>query len=45
MTTNEEISALIVYLSALADVQHKSDVRVHAEIRRAISKIERLLND
>jgi hypothetical protein len=45
MNSNEEVNVLISYLQALADVQRNSDVKVHAEIRRTIAKLEKLLNN
>ncbi|WP_180230005.1 hypothetical protein [Bacillus sp. AFS073361] len=45
MTTNEEVSALISYLQALVEVQKGGEIRVFAEMRRTIAKLERLLNE
>jgi hypothetical protein len=45
MNKSEEIQALIAYLQALVEVQKGGEIRVFAEMRRTISKLEKLLND
>jgi hypothetical protein len=43
MTDKEEAQALINYLQALVQVQRGSDVKVHAEIRRTVERLEKIL--
>lgn len=44
MTDYERVNALIAYLHALVEIS-KSDVRVYDEIRRAVKKLDQLLNN
>lgn len=45
MNEHESIQSLIAYLQALTEVQKSGDVKVFAEIKRTIQKLEKLLND
>lgn len=45
MTTIEEIKALISYLQTLVEVQKGGEIRVFAEMKRTIEKLEKLLNE
>jgi hypothetical protein len=45
MNEREEIQALIAYLQALSSVAQSGDVKVHAETRRVIARLEKLLNN
>jgi hypothetical protein len=45
MTKTEQIQVLIEYLHALAEVQKGGEIRVFAEMKRTIEKLEKLLNN
>jgi hypothetical protein len=45
MNKREECQALIAYLQALSSVAKSGDVKVHAETRRVIARLEKLLNN